>query len=364
MSLPLFKDFNPILFIWDWLCERMPIVAAIKFAAKKEVPVHKHSLWYYMGGVAMLFVIIQFVTGVLLMVHYVPSMDAAYQSVMAINNKIPFGWLIRSMHSWGANLFIFVLFIHMHSTYFMKAYRAPRELTWLTGLGLIFLAMVFGFTGYLLPMDEMAFFASKVGIDIAGSTPIIGDLVALFARGGVEIGQGTINRFFTIHVIALPAALMGLLGLHLTLIQLQGISEPPEIQKLPEKQKKYEKFFPDFFMKDLLVWLVVTVAFLAIVCISPWHLGPQADPAAAAPLGIRPEWYFLSQFQILKLMPQSFLFIEGEHLGLGLIGLAVASLAIVPFIDTGKNPLLSKLATVWGWMFLVGNVILTIWGMY
>jgi cytochrome b6 len=266
------------------------------------------------------------------------------------------------MHSWGANLFIAVLVIHMFSTYFMKAYRSPRELTWFSGLGLIGLAMVFGFTGYLLPMDEIAFFATKVGVDVAGSAPFVGELVAYFVRGGEEIGQGTMSRFFLIHVCALPAALLGALGLHLLLIQIHGISEPEYFKKL--SIKKYEKFFPDFILNDMFIWVAVTLLFLGIVCINPWPLGPTADPAAAAPIGIRPEWYFLSQFQVLKMMPAKFLgFIEGEHLGMAIIGAAASTMALVPFLDTGKNPTVSKLATVWGVVFLIALAVLTYLGL-
>jgi cytochrome b6 len=345
---------------YDWLDARFPLTPLIQFSAKKMVPLHPHTLWYYMGGICMVFVGVQLITGILLMVHYVPSFEGAYQSVMAINTKIPFGWLIRSMHSWGANLFILVLLFHMFSTYFMKAYRAPREFTWLTGLGLLAVAMVFGFTGYLLPLDEMAFFASKVGVDVAGSAPVVGELVANFVRGGTEIGQGTLNRFFTIHVIALPAALLGLLGLHLMLIQMHGISEPEYFLNKPKR--KYEKFFPDFVMKDLLVWIVVFLILMLIVCMAPWHLGPVADPSAAAPIGIRPEWYFLSQFQVLKIMPSHFLFIEGEHLGMAIIGAAASTMVLVPFVDTGKNATISKIATVWGVVFLCALIVLTVWG--
>lgn len=356
------QPFNLVQAAEDWLDQRFAIRTAMKFATKKEVPVHQHSIWYYMGGIAMVFVMVQLITGLLLMVHYVPTFEGAYESIRTINNEVEFGWLIRSMHSWGANLFILVLFIHLFSTYFMKAYRAPREFTWLTGLALLGIAMVFGFTGYLLPMDEMAFFATKVGVDIAGSAPLVGPLMAEFVRGGPEIGQATINRFFTIHVIALPAALLGVLGLHLLLIQLHGISEPESVQAKPVKERKYEKFFPDFMLKDLLVWFMIVNLLIVIVALFPWHLGPVADPAAPAPIGIRPEWYFLSQFQILKIMPSHFLFIEGEHLGMALIGAAASSLAIVPFLDTGRFKAVGKAATVWGVLFLIGFIVFTIWG--
>jgi quinol-cytochrome oxidoreductase complex cytochrome b subunit len=373
MAFP-FIEKNPLLnALYGWLDRRFFITDALKFALKKEVPVHKHSIWYYMGGVAMLFVMVQLLTGLLLMLYYVPTYEGAYNSVMKLMNEVEFGALIRSMHSWGANLFILVLFFHMFSTYFMKAYRAPREFTWLTGLGLLGLAMVFGFTGYLLPMDQIAFFATKVGIDVASKAPIVGELVAFIARGGDEIGQGTLNRFFTIHVIALPAALLGLLGLHLMLIQLHGISVPPGIEKkAKEKPIETEKFFPDFILKDVLVWATAFFGFMVICCTMPWGLGAQPDPAAPAPLGIKPEWYFLSQFQVLKEFPAHVLclsstqklfgviplYIEGEHFAMGLIGVVAGSLALVPFIDTGKNELVSKLTTAWG-LFVLGAIIFT-----
>jgi cytochrome b6 len=357
------KKLNLVGGVVNWLDERVPLTAAIKFAGKKEVPVHRHSIWYYMGGIAALFMGIQFLTGFLLMFHYVPTFEGAYASVQAINMQVPFGWLIRSMHSWGANLFILVLFIHMFSTYFMKAYRAPREFTWLSGLGLVGLAMVFGFTGYMLPMDEIAYFATKVGVDVAGEAPFIGAFVAEFVRGGSEIGQVTMNRFFSLHVIALPAAMLGLFGLHAMLIQLQGISEPESIQKKKLEDRRYEKFFPDFIKKDVFVWFAVLVVFMLIVTMMPWGLGPQVDAAAMAPIGIKPEWYFLSQFQALKLFPAKILFFDGVHVAMVAIGAAFGSLAIVPLLDSqGKNRFISKFATVYGIIFLIGWLFLTIWG--
>ena len=363
MSIPTLKNLNIVQTVVDWLDERVPLKAAVEFAGHKEVPVHKHSIWYYMGGIAALFMGIQFATGFLLMFHYVPTFEGAYASVQAINMQVPFGWLIRSMHSWGANIFILVLFIHMFSTYFMKAYRAPREFTWLSGLGLVGIAMVFGFTGYMLPMDEIAYFATKVGVDVAGESPFIGPYLAEFVRGGSEIGQVTMNRFFSLHVIALPLAMMGLFGLHATLIQLQGISEPESIQKLPKAERKYEKFFPDFIKKDVFVWFAVLVGFMLVVTMKPWGLGPQVDPAAMAPIGIKPEWYFLSQFQALKLFPAKILFFDGVHVAMVFIGTVFGSLAIVPMLDsTGKIPFISKFATVYGVIFFIGWLFLTIWG--
>src|SRR5690606_23484968 len=155
-------------------------------------------------------------------------------------------WFVRSLHSWGANLFILVLFVHMFSTFFMKAYRGPREVTWLTGMGLLVIAFAFGFTGYLLPWAEVSFFATKIGLDITAQMPFIGDLMANVLRGGPDITQSTLTRFFAIHVWALPLALMGLMGAHLLLVQFHGMSEPKPTAADPQPVKGYEKFVPTF----------------------------------------------------------------------------------------------------------------------
>ena len=366
VAVPVLERFNLIEAGANWLDDRFGWRAVWAVAGKKEVPVHKHSLWYYMGGIAMLFVGLQIVTGLLLMLYYVPEIDAAYSSVQTLIHEVPFGWLIRSLHSWGANLFILVLFFHMFSAFFMKAYRAPREITWLTGLGLLAVAMIFGFSGYLLPMDEIAYFATKVGVDVAGESPVIGEYIARIALGGEDISQDTLSRFFTLHVIALPAALAGLLGIHLLLVQLHGISEPESVQAIPKSERKYEKFFPDFALKDALVWLLVLNVAILICCLFPWHLGPQADPAAPAPLGIRPEWYFLSQFQVLKVMPAinlGLFEISSFLVAASTIGATIGSLFLVPFIDTGRFKTIGKLTTIYGVLFVLGFIALTIWGM-
>ena len=345
---------------FKWLDDRLALSDIAEAAAKKEVPVHKQSAWYYMGGVAMLLLTVQFLTGILLMVYYIPELSSANSSVLFINSQIDFGWFVRSMHSWGANLLIFVLFMHMFSAYFMKAYRKPREITWLSGLALMVICFAFGFTGYLLPWDEVAFFATKIGIDIAEATPLVGDMLANILRGGSEVGQGTLSRFFLIHVILLPLGLFAVAGLHLLLVQLHGMSEPKHFQEA--KVKKYEKFFPEFFMKDLMVWLLAFNVLAAIVVLFPWGVGPEADPFAPAPAGIKPEWYFLGMFQFLKLLPPHVGFIEGEQFGMMIFALIALVFALAPFLDKGEDPKVSKFFDLYGFMILIGLVVFTVWG--
>ncbi|PZM84216.1 MAG: cytochrome bc complex cytochrome b subunit [Candidatus Melainabacteria bacterium] len=347
--------------IGNWLEERLKLSALTQIAQKKEVPLHKHSIWYYMGGIAMLFLAVQFVTGILLMVYYVPDLESAHASILKINSQIQFGWFIRSLHSWGANLMIAVVFLHLFSSYFMKAYRKPREITWLIGMLLLVITMAFGFSGYLLPWDDISFFATKIGLDIASKTPLIGPTLAELLRGGENIGQSTISRFFVIHVAILPLVLLGLLAGHLVLVQMHGMSKPPGIDT-PEKPCPKEKFFPNFFLRDLLVWILSFNVLAVLVTLAPWGIGPEADPFAPAPLGIKPEWYFLSMFQFLKLMPASVGPIEGELVGIFLIAAVAGALVMVPFWDDGKSEGRSALATMYGLAVLIGFIAFTIWG--
>ncbi|MEX2090461.1 MAG: cytochrome b N-terminal domain-containing protein, partial [Bacteroidota bacterium] len=209
-----------------WIDERVQLSDVMSFLGKKSVPVHRHSVWYYFGGVSLFLFIIQVVTGILLLLYYKGSEELAFESIQFIMAKVEFGWLIRSIHSWAANLFILSAFIHMFSVLFEKAYRKPRELTWLSGMILLFLGMGFGFSGYLLPWNEVSFFATKVGTDIAGVLPVVGEPLMVFLRGGEDVTGATLSRFFGFHVAVLPGIFTVVLGLHLLLVQRQGMSKP------------------------------------------------------------------------------------------------------------------------------------------
>src|SRR5215212_591068 len=152
----------------DWLDERLSISALAKIAAKKEVPIHRYSIWYYFGGMTLFLFTVQVVTGILLLLYYRPSSENAFESVQFIITEVKFGWLIRSIHSWSANLMIATLFIHLFSVFFLRAYRRPREITWVSGVVLLVIVICFGFSGYLLPWNKLAYFATKVGTEIAG----------------------------------------------------------------------------------------------------------------------------------------------------------------------------------------------------
>src|SRR5206468_8293534 len=168
----------------------------------------------------------QIFTGILLLLYYRPSAAEAYESVQFIVTKVQFGWLIRNIHSWSANLLIAVAFAHFFSVFFLKSYRKPRELTWVSGMLLLFLMLGFGFSGYLLPWNELSFFATKVGTGIAGAVPLAGPFLLRLLRGGDDVSGATLSRFFGMHVAVLPAVTTALVLLHLLFVQRQGMSVP------------------------------------------------------------------------------------------------------------------------------------------
>jgi len=319
--------------IYSWIDERVHLEDVVNYMGKKYVPLHSHSIWYYFGGVSLFLFIIQVVTGILLLLYYKSGEEFAFESIQFIMSKVEFGWLIRSIHSWTANLFILAAMVHMFSVYFGKAYRKPREVTWLTGMLMFFLALGFGFSGYLLPWNELAFFATKVGTDIAGIVPLAGKPMMMFLRGGEEVTGATLSRFFGFHVAVLPGLFTVLLGIHLLLVQRQGMSEPIETGHEAGVERRTMPFFPNFLLRDLLFWLIVLNLLAILAVFFPWELGRKADPFAPAPAGIRPEWYFLFMFQTLKFIPAKLLFLDGEVLGIGLFGLGGLLWLLVPFWD-------------------------------
>lgn len=317
--------------VYTWVDERVELKGLVEYMGKKYVPVHPHSVWYYFGGVSLFLFIIQVVTGILLLLYYKSGEELAFESINFIMSKVQFGWLIRSVHSWTANLFILSAMIHMFSVYFEKAYRKPREITWVTGMLMFFLLLGFGFSGYLLPWNELAFFATKVGTDIAGVVPVIGKPLMIFLRGGNEVTGATLSRFFGFHVAVLPGLFTVFLGIHLLLVQRQGMSEPLHIKEASER--KSMPFFPNFILRDLTLWLLVLNLLAILAVFFPWELGKKADPFAPAPAGIKPEWYFLYMFQTLKYIPGKLWFLDGEVLGIALFGFAGLLWTMVPVWD-------------------------------
>jgi len=315
----------------SWLEQRIDLSALKEVITHKTVPQHKHSLWYYMGGMTLFLFFVQVVTGILLLLYYRPSAEAAYESIQFIMTEVKFGWLVRSIHSWSANLMIFFAFLHLFSVFLLKSYRQPRELTWVSGVLLFFLALGFGFSGYLLPWNKLAYFATKVGTEIAGAVPFIGTFVMKFLRGGEDVSGATLTRFFGFHVAVLPMLTTAFLTIHLLLVQKQGMSCPIGVSQNPNQ--KVIPFFPNFLLRDLLGWVVALGILVFLASVFPWELGEKADPFSPAPAGIKPEWYFVFMFQTLKFIPAKVLFVDGEILGILAFTVLGMLLLFVPFLD-------------------------------
>jgi cytochrome b6 len=348
-----------------WFDERFDIDGLIAPLRKKTVPIHRLSYWYFLGGITLFLFGIQVCTGILLLLYYRPTAGEAFESVQYITTKVQFGWLIRSIHSWSANLMVFTAFAHMFSVFFMRAYRKPRELTWISGVLLLFLVLGFGFSGYLLPWNTLAFFATKVGTEVAGQIPIVGRPILVFLRGGDDVSGATLSRFFGFHVAVLPGIVTLLIGIHLLLVQYFGISVPPRINEewteRPEKRREMH-FFPHFAMRELMAWYIALGALGALAAIFPWELGVKADPFASAPSGIRPEWYFMFMFQTLKMIPSRIFFVDGEILGILAFSLGGLVLLMVPLLEARTRKLGAWWITGAGVLVLAYMTSLTIYG--
>ncbi|MGZ8867693.1 MAG: cytochrome b N-terminal domain-containing protein [Thermoanaerobaculia bacterium] len=347
----------------QWTEDRLGLSKFRELASHKTVPMHRYSVFYYLGGMTLFFFFIQVFTGILLMLYYRPGADEAFESVEFIMTTVPFGWLMRSIHSWSANLMVFFAVAHLVSVFFMKAYRPPRDLTWVTGVLLLFLVMGFGFSGYLLPWNQLAFFATKVGTDVGGAMPLVGEWIVRFLRGGDRVSGATLSRFYGWHVALLPVITFAVLVLHLVLVQVRGMSVPKAAEEEASKRPPM-KFIPHFALRDLSGWIFALGVLAALAALFPWELGEKADLFAPAYEDIRPEWYFVFMFQALKLVPGGEIFgIEYEAIPLLLFGLGAVVLLLVPFLDRrgareGKSPLW----TIAGVLALIFVIVMTCWG--
>jgi quinol-cytochrome oxidoreductase complex cytochrome b subunit len=209
----------------DWLDERLGLNGIYSTVLDRKVP--KVNWWFTLGSASLFLFAMQGLTGIFLTIYYVPSPDHAYDSIQFIMNGVPFGWLIRGIHHWGASLMVIFVFAHMLRTFFFGAYKYPRELTWMTGAVLLLATLGMGFTGYLLPWNQRAYWATTVGTQIAGQVPLIGPYITQVMRGGTDLSAVTLARFFSIHIWFLPAVIAAVIGIHMYLIIRLGIAGVP-----------------------------------------------------------------------------------------------------------------------------------------
>ena len=215
-----------VMYPLDWLEERSGLIGGIKYFLFRKVP--RDTSWFHtLGSATLTAFIVQAVTGVILAMYYKPDPDNAYESIQAITNDLTLGWLVRGMHRWGASVFIILMFLHMARVFLFGAYKYPRELNWIIGVLLLVLGMLEGFTGYLLPWDQTSYWATVVGININATAPIAGPFIAQFLQGGAAIGEDTLSKFYSLHMLVVPGAIIGLILLHLHLVIRLGVVSPP-----------------------------------------------------------------------------------------------------------------------------------------
>ena len=340
-----------------WLEERTRLGPVIGASLHVRIPMSART--YYFGGIALFLFGIQVVTGTLLALYYKPTPEAAYTSVQLITSDVSFGWLIRSLHHWAANLMILFVVLHLARVFVQAAYKYPREITWVVGCALFLTTLGFGFTGYLLPWDQRAYWATVVGTEIAGSVPIVGDFLLQLLRGGADVTGDTMSRFFGIHVLVLPLLLGAMLALHLVLVHQLGLASPkrpePRVRTPEVDREPLRPFFPNYILDELVAWYVLMAILVVLASLFPAGLEEQANPLQT-PAHIKPEWYYLGVYELLKLVPR-IVGILAPIVGIGV-------LVVWPFLDRKPEVLVRRrLLTVGGaTLVMVGLVALTVWG--
>lgn len=326
----------------------------------KEVPLHKMSWAYYLGGLALFFFTIQLITGLLLLFYYQPTVTEAFDSVKYISEQVPGGKIIRNMHSWAASAMILTVILHLITTFAMKAFQKPREITWLSGIILLLVTFGFGFSGYLLPWHQIAVNATKVGLQtigalsayLPGSLDQIPNKLIEIIQGGSSIGQPTLTRFYTLHVVILPLTVIVILAIHLFSVQIHGMSKGIE-----KPVTKKEKFFPDFIIKDFSLWAIFFLILFVISISLPldsffaYPLLEPYDPLGSTPDGIKPEWYFFFAFYPMEMVPFWVILISMSFLLIVICG--------APYFFRGTTMKTLRLLAILSFIYFV---IMTIWG--
>jgi ubiquinol-cytochrome c reductase cytochrome b subunit len=300
-----------------------------------------------LGSLLLFGLLVQVTTGILLALYYVPSVETAYESVLFIEDRVPMGSLIRGLHYWGASLVVLAALLHLLRTFLWGAFKPPRRLMWWSGLLMLLLIMGFGFTGYLLPWDLKAFFATRVGIGVAGKVPLVGGYLAAWLAGGGDVGPLTLTRFYALHILLLPAGLLALVAIHLFLLRRLGPTPPwsrvgqepsgAEGERRPLDpegvgEARGQPFYPHQVLRDMVVVTIVALLWVGLAWLRGAPLEARADPTNASYVP-RPEWYFYPLYAIQTLFPGSL-----EVVGAVLLpGLAVLVLFLVPFLDRGPE---------------------------
>jgi ubiquinol-cytochrome c reductase cytochrome b subunit len=339
-----------------WINERWPLDALIRLSLEEEM-IGGTSYAYVFGSCVFVVFLLQVLTGIWQLLYFVPLTHHAYDSLNYLRTEVPFGWLIHGLHYWGASAMIILMGLHISQVYLWGAYKHPRQLTWLLGVGQLILTLALGFTGPVLPWDERGYWEAEVGTSMAGTTPLFGTLVRNLLGGGSSLGQITLSRFFFLHVGILPGLLLALIGLHLIAFRQSGVSGPWD----EAKQKRTGSFWPDQVFKDV---VIITAIFVTLVGLASFWRAPFPGPADVMETFYvpKPEWYFLFLYQTLKAFP-------GQLEPVGTIGipfLLVLLFLLLPFIDRTpeRNPARRPVAVAGFSIFVAWVATMAIVGHY
>lgn len=343
------KSKNLCSNILNWVDERFPLTSNIKAHLTEYYAPKNFNFWYFFGSLALLVLVLQIITGIFLTMHYKPDAELAFGSVEYIMRDVPWGWLIRYMHSTGASMFFVVVYLHMFRGIIYGSYRNPRELIWLFGVGIFLALMGEAFFGYLLPWGQMSYWGAQVIVNLFTTIPFIGPDVSEWLRGDYLVSDATLNRFFAFHVIALPLVLLGLVVAHIIALHEVGSNNPDGIEIKKTKDKKTGipldgiPFHPYYTVKDTLGVAVFLMVFSAVIFFAPEMGGyfleannfMPADPLKT-PAHIAPVWYFTPYYSILRAVPP---ILNSQFPGVAAMGLSVVIFTLLPWLD--KSPVKS-----------------------
>jgi quinol-cytochrome oxidoreductase complex cytochrome b subunit len=333
-----------------WIGERLPIPPEwLRAPLREELPVHLRGWTVWLGGTPLALFAIQVATGILLTFYYVPNPAVAWQSIDRITTAMRFGWLIRGLHKGAAHLMVIAVLLHMIRVFVTRAYRPPRELTWVFGVVLFLLTLGFGFTGYSLVYDQLSYWATTVGTNLLGGVPLIGRPLLWMLRGGPEVNPNTLSRLYDFHIGVLPTLFVGAIGLHILLVRLHGVAR----LEGDSRAGTYE-FYPGHVLREAAVAIALLLALVVYTMAAPPTLGDPANPTVT-PAHIRPEWYFFPSYRWLKLVPL--------QVGMWTTVAFVLAMMFWPWVDQALERLAPgrRLGTwlgVAGWLF---TIVLLVW---
>jgi len=346
------SNYQPKSAAEKWLHERLPIVEFVKTTAL-DFPTPKNlNYWWTFGGILALMLVVQILTGIVLVMHYTPQAELAFDSVEHIMRDVNYGWLLRYMHANGASMFFIAVYIHIFRGMYYGSYKAPREVLWIIGVLIYLVMMATAFMGYVLPWGQMSFWGAKVITNLFSAIPFVGEAITTWLWGGYAVDNPTLNRFFSLHYL-LPFVLAGLVGLHIWALHVPGNNNPTGVSV--KSGQDTVPFHPYYTMKDSFAIVVFLIIFAVFLFFSPNYLGHAINYEPANPLStpahIVPEWYYLPFYAILRAIP--------DKLG-GVIAMfgSILILFVLPWLDTSKvrSGTYRPLYKVFFWLFVAACI--------